>query len=48
MPEQCSCIPVDLLEAVAKQLHNMGYEKVGVWGISKGAELTLTAGSFLL
>ena len=25
----------------------MGYEKVGLWGISKGAELALTAGSLL-
>lgn len=25
--------------------YNMGYEKVGLWGISKGAELALTAGS---
>ena len=28
-----------------KRLHAMGYEKVGLWGISKGAELALTAGS---
>lgn len=25
----------------------MGYEKVGLWGISKGAELALVAGSLL-
>ena len=29
------------------RLHSMGYEKVGLWGISKGAELALTAGSLL-
>lgn len=40
-------IPIDLLEAAAKRLHGMGYEKVGLWGISKGAELALTAGSLL-
>ena len=40
-------IPIDMLEAAAKRLHEMGYEKVGLWGISKGAELALTAGSLL-
>lgn len=47
LPEQFSCIPIDFLEAAAKKLHDMGYEKVGLWGISKGAELALTAGSLL-
>ena len=40
-------VPIDFLEAAAKRLHAMGYEKVGVWGISKGAELSLTAASLL-
>lgn len=35
------------LEASAKRLHDMGYKKAGLWGISKGAELALTAGSLL-
>lgn len=44
----CFCrVPIDPLEAAAKRLHDMGYEKVGLWGISKGAELALTAGSLL-
>lgn len=47
LPKQFSSIPVDFLEAAAKRLHDMGYEKVGLWGISKGAELALTAGSLL-
>jgi len=47
LPKQFSYIPVDLLEAAAIRLHNMGYKKVGLWGISKGAELALTAGSLL-
>lgn len=47
LPRQFSCIPVDLLEAAAKRLHDMGYKKAGLWGISKGAELALTAGSLL-
>lgn len=45
--EGLSRIPIDMLEAAAKRLHDMGYEKVGLWGISKGAELALTAGSLL-
>lgn len=40
-------VPIDPLEAAARRLHELGYEKVGLWGISKGAELALTAGSLL-
>lgn len=47
LPRQFSHVPIDFLEAAAKRLHHMGYEKVGLWGISKGAELALTAGSLL-
>lgn len=47
LPRQFYHVPIDPLEAAAKRLHDMGYEKVGLWGISKGAELALTAGSFL-
>ena len=47
LPQHFSQIPVDFLEAAARRLHDMGYEKVGLWGISKGAELALTAGSLL-
>lgn len=47
LPNQFSKVPIDCLEAAAKRLHAMGYEKVGLWGISKGAELALVAGSLL-
>lgn len=47
LPRQFSHVPIDPLETAAKRLHDMGYEKVGLWGISKGAELALTAGSLL-
>lgn len=47
LPRQFYRVPIDPLEAAAKRLHGMGYEKVGLWGISKGAELALTAGSLL-
>lgn len=47
LPRQFYHVPIDPLEAAARRLHNMGYEKVGLWGISKGAELALTAGSLL-
>ncbi len=47
LPRQFSHIPIDYLEEAAKRLHDMGYEKVGLWGISKGAELALTAASLL-
>lgn len=47
LPENFYHVPIDPLEAAAVRLHDMGYEKVGLWGISKGAELALTAGSLL-
>ena len=47
LPERFADVPIDTLEAAAKRLHDMGYEKVGLWGISKGAELALVAGSLL-
>ena len=47
LPKQFFRVPIDPLEAAAKRLHAMGYQKVGRWGISKGAELALTAASLL-
>lgn len=47
LPQQFYHVPIDPLETAAKRLHDMGYEKVGLWGISKGAELALTVGSLL-
>jgi len=47
LPDQFYHIPIDMLEAAVSRLHDMGYEKVGLWGISKGAELALAAGSLL-
>ena len=47
LPDRFYHVPIDLIEMAAKRLHDMGYEKVGLWGISKGAELALTAGSLL-
>lgn len=47
LPDRFYLVPIDPLESAAKRLHDMGYEKVGLWGISKGAELALTAGSLL-
>jgi len=47
LPDKFYQVPIDPLEAAAKRLHEMGYEKVGLWGISKGAELALTAASLL-
>lgn len=47
LPDCFYHVPIDPLEAAAKRLHDMGYEKVGLWGISKGAEMALAAGSLL-
>lgn len=47
LPRGFCRVPIDLLEAAAGRLHALGCGKVGLWGISKGAELALTAGSLL-
>ncbi|MDO5538648.1 MAG: acyl-CoA thioester hydrolase/BAAT C-terminal domain-containing protein [Eubacteriales bacterium] len=47
LPNRFYHVPIDPLEAATKRMHDMGYQKVGLWGISKGAELALTAGSLL-
>lgn len=47
LPTAFCHVPIDPLEAAARRLHELGYEKVGLWGISKGAELALTTGSLL-
>lgn len=47
LPNRFYRVPIDTLEAAARRLHDMGYEKVGLWGISKGAELSLLAASLL-
>lgn len=47
LPDAFYHVPIDTLEAAVKRLHGMGYEKVGLWGLSKGGELALTAGSLL-
>jgi len=47
LPDRFFRVPIDTLEAAAGRMHDMGFEKVGLWGISKGAELALTAGSLL-
>lgn len=47
LPSKFYHVPIDMLERAAKRMHELGYEKVGLWGISKGAELALTAASLL-
>ena len=47
LPDRFPRVPIDLIEGAAKRLHDMGYEKVGLWGISKGAELALAAGKIM-
>lgn len=42
LPRQFYRVPIDPLEAAAIRLHDMGYEKAGLWGLSKGVELGLS------
>ena len=47
LPRRFEKIPIETVEKPALWLRCNGYDKVGVWGISMGAELALIAGSLL-
>ncbi len=47
LPDCFEKIPVEVVEKAALWLWEHGYEKVGLWGISMGAELALLAGSLM-
>ena len=47
LPESLENIPVEYLGKVSDKLKEMGYEKIGLWGISMGAEYALLAASRL-
>ena len=40
-------VPLEYLGTVSDKLNEMGYEKVGLWGVSMGAEYALLAASLL-
>ncbi len=47
LPDRFEKVPVDAVEKAALWLREHGYGKVGLWGISMGAELALLAGSLM-
>ena len=47
LPDRFERVPVEPVERAALWLREHGYEKAGLWGISKGAELALIAGSLM-
>ena len=47
LPDRFEKIPVETVENAALWLRGRGYEKIGLWGISMGAELALLAGSLM-
>ncbi|MDR1689862.1 MAG: hypothetical protein LBS21_14840, partial [Clostridiales bacterium] len=42
-----SLIPIEIVQAAVCWLKDEGYKKVGIYGLSKGAEFALAAGSYL-
>lgn len=44
LPDTLNRIPLETAERAAQWLRNSGYEKIGLWGISMGAEFVLLAG----
>ncbi len=47
LPDGFEKVPIESVEKAALWLHGHGMEKVGLWGISMGAELALLAGSLM-
>ena len=47
LPEGIENIPLEYLGKVSDRLKVMGYEKIGLWGVSMGAEYALLAASVL-
>lgn len=47
LPSNLSLIPIELIQSAAAWLNAQGYEKIGIYGVSKGAEFALTAASLL-
>lgn len=44
-PKQLVSVPVEFVEKAIKYLKEMGYQKIGIDGASKGSEMALVAGS---
>lgn len=47
LPKEIRELPAEAVEKAALKLREMGYEKIGVWGVSLGGELALLAGSLM-
>ena len=47
LPDGFEKVPVDSVEKAVLWLRGQGFENVGLWGISMGAELALLAGSLM-
>ena len=47
LPDGFEKVPVESVEKAVLWLRGQGFEKVGLWGISMGAELALLAGSLI-
>ncbi len=47
MPKNLSLIPIETIQSAVCWLKEQGYQEIGIYGVSKGAELALTSASFL-
>lgn len=47
LPQKLVRVPVEYIESAVKWLQNKGFEKIAIYGISKGAELALLAASLI-
>ena len=47
LPKNLSLIPIETIQAAVCWLQEQGYQEIGIYGVSKGAELALTSASFL-
>ena len=47
LPKDLAQIPVETVETAAGWLHRRGFTRIGIWGISMGAQLALLAASLI-
>jgi len=47
LPDELAAVPVESVQRAALWLRKNGWDKIGLWGISMGAEYALLAGSLL-
>lgn len=46
-PKKLSLVPIETIQSAVYWLYEQGYKKIGIYGVSKGAELALISASYI-